>query len=67
MKLPREKQREIEKKGKPKQKPVPGGGAKGRLRQFERERGLEGTDLENPATDEAAEKKKKGQRSRDRG
>ena len=60
MKLPREKQKAMEKAGKPKSKPVPGGGAKGRLRQFERERGLEGTDLENPAADETSEKKKEG-------
>ena len=44
MKLPERKQKELEKKGKPDAKQVPGGGAMGRLRQFEEERGIEETD-----------------------
>jgi hypothetical protein len=46
MKLPEEKQKELEESGKPKSTPVSGGRALGRLRQFEKERGLDET---NPA------------------
>jgi len=41
MKLPEEKQKELEESGKPKSTPVSGGRALGRLRQFEKERGLD--------------------------
>jgi len=49
MKLPDEKQKELEESGKPKSTPVPGGRALGRLRQFEKERGLDKTNpVERP-------------------
>lgn len=50
MKLPEEKRDEIEKQGNPKATPH-GGGAMGRLRQFEKERGLDKGEG-NPAADE---------------
>jgi hypothetical protein len=56
MKLPEKKRNQLEKKGKHESPPVRGGGAMGRLRQFEKERGLSDTDLANPADDEATEK-----------
>ncbi len=63
MKLPKKKQKELEEKGKRKSPPVPGGGAMGRLRQFEKERGLDKTDMGNPAADEATEKEGESDRS----
>ena len=51
MKLPEKRRKELEKQGKRDQPPPPGGGAMGRLKQFERERGMEGTGLDNPATE----------------
>jgi hypothetical protein len=48
MKLPEKKQKELEKKGKRTPPPAPGGGALGRLRQFEQERGLPETKLGIP-------------------
>jgi hypothetical protein len=59
MKLPERKQKELEKKGKPDAKQVPGGGAMGRLRQFEEERGIEETGLANPAAEESRKDKPK--------
>ena len=56
MKLPEEKQKELEESGKPKSTPVSGGRALGRLRQFEKERGLDKT---NP-TEQATKKPAKG-------
>ncbi len=51
MKLPEEKQKELEESGKPKSTPVPGGRALGRLRQFEKERGLDKTNpVERPGS-----------------
>jgi len=64
MKLPKKKQSELADKGKPDLPQVRGGGAKGRLRQFEKERGIEDTDLSNPAAPEAPADKKKIQRQR---
>jgi hypothetical protein len=56
MKLPEEKQKELEESGKPKSTPVSGGRALGRLRQFEKERGLDKT---NP-TEQSTKKPAKG-------
>ena len=53
MKLPKKTQQELEKKGKSESSQVRGGGAMGRLRQFEQERGIEETDLANPAAEES--------------
>lgn len=64
MKLPKRKQKELEKKGKAAASPVPGGGAMGRLRQFQQERGIETTDLSNPAADESQKDKRKTQKPR---
>jgi hypothetical protein len=65
MKLPKNKQTELEKKGKPDSAKVSGGGAQGRLRQFEEARGIADTDLSNPAADEAGgDVKKKPKRAR---
>lgn len=63
MKLPERKQKELKDKGKPDSPQVAGGGAMGRLRQFEEERGLEETDLSNPAADESRKDKRKSRRS----
>ena len=60
MKLPDEKQKELEDSGKPKSTPVPGGRALGRLRQFEKERGLDKT---NPA-EQSTKKPVKGKSSK---
>jgi hypothetical protein len=57
MKLPEEKEEELEKQGKPKLTPVPGGGAMGRLRQFEKERGLNKTNPEQQTTKKPAKAK----------
>lgn len=62
MKLPKRKQKELESKGKPESSQVPGGGAMGRLRQFEEERGIEETDLANPAAEESCKDEEKPQR-----
>ena len=59
MKLPKRKQKELEEKGKPASAAVPGGGAMGRLRQFEEERGIEETGLSNPAAEESRKDAKK--------
>lgn len=61
MKLPRRKQKQLEEKGKPASSPVRGGGAMGRLRQFEEERGIADTDLSNPAAKESRKDAKKSQ------
>lgn len=63
MKLPEKKRKQLEKKGKHESPPVPGGGAMGRLRQFEKERGLNETDLANPADDETPEKEDESDQS----
>jgi hypothetical protein len=60
MKLPDEKQKELEDSGKPKSTPVPGGRALGRLRQFEKERGLDKT---NPV-EQSTKKPVKGKSSK---
>ncbi|MDT5269946.1 MAG: hypothetical protein QOH49_2132 [Acidobacteriota bacterium] len=67
MKLPVSKRKELEKQGKHVSKPEPGGGALGRLRQFEQERGIDETDLANPSAsetkkDEAEDKKGVGEK-----
>lgn len=51
MKLPKSKQKELKDKGNPPRLPY-GGGAMGRLRDFEQQRGIEDTKLSNPAVDE---------------
>lgn len=67
MKLPEKKEKELEKKGKPKLLPVKGGGAMGRLRQFEKSRGLDQTELGNPAADEpSSEKEGKSKKGSDK-
>ena len=60
MKLPEKKRKEMAKKGKRDQPQPSGGGAMGRLRQFEKERGLEGTGLDNPVADESPKQKPGG-------
>lgn len=67
MKLSKEKRKQIEKKGKDELPPIPGGGAMGRLRQFEQERGLEESELRNPATDESCEEKSEKDRPSKKG
>ena len=57
MRLPEKKQKELEKKGKRKSPPVTGGGAAGRLHQFEVERGLKETDTGNAPADESCEER----------
>jgi len=53
MKLPKSKQKELKEKGKRDSGPLPsGGGAMGRLRDFEQQRGIEDTNLSNPAVNE---------------
>lgn len=53
MKLPKSKQKELKEKSKHDPPPLPyGGGAMGRLRDFEQQRGIEDTKLSNPAVDE---------------
>jgi hypothetical protein len=64
MKLPERKQKELEEKGKSDSPQVPGGGAMGRLRQFEEERGIEESGLSNPAADEARKHERKNQPAR---
>ena len=64
MKLPKRKQKELEEKGKSPSSQVPGGGAMGRLRQFEEERGIAETDLANPAADESRKDEEKTQKHR---
>ena len=63
MKLPKRKQQELEDKGKPDAPQLRGGGAMGRLRQFEKQRGLEKTDLTNPATEKSGKDKAKAGRA----
>ena len=58
MKLPEKKRKELQKKGKEEPPRISGGGAMGRLRQFEKERGLDKTDLANPADDKTPVKKR---------
>ena len=57
MKLPEEKQKELEESGKPKSTPVSGGRALGRLRQFEKERGLDKTNPTRQSTKKPAKRK----------
>jgi len=64
MKLPERKQKELKEKGKPDSPQIPGGGAMGRLRQFEEERGIEETELSNPAAEESRKGESKTRRSR---
>lgn len=52
MRLPKSKQKELKEKGKPDSPPLPYGGAMGRLRDFEEQRGIDDTNLSNPAVDE---------------
>ena len=59
MKIPKRKQKELEEKGKPDAPQLRGGSAMGRLRQFQKQRGLEKTDLTNPATEKSAKVKAK--------
>jgi hypothetical protein len=48
MKLPATKQKKLEKQGRRKGTLPKGGGAMGRLRQFEKERGMQQTDVDAP-------------------
>ena len=64
MKLPKSKQKELKEKGKPDAPPLPYGGAMGRLREFERQRGIEDTNLSNPAVDEERKRTTKTTRKR---
>jgi len=52
MKLPKSKQKELKDKGKRDAPPLPYGGAMGRLRDFEKQRGIDDTNLSNPAVHE---------------
>jgi hypothetical protein len=65
MKLPVNKRKELEKKGRRESTHGPGGGALGRLRQFERERGLKETEPTNPSGDEAKGEESEGEQRRD--
>ena len=66
MKLPEKTQKELEKKGKRKSPPLPGGGAAGRLHQFEVERGLNESDPgEAAGADETVEERDEKGRSSD--
>ena len=58
MRLPKSKQKELKDKGKRDTPPLPYGGALGRLRQFEQQRGIEDTNLSNPAVEERKSTKK---------
>jgi hypothetical protein len=53
MKLPQEKQDELEDEGEHKKNQVRGGGAMGRLHQFEKERGLNRTRTGTPEENES--------------
>lgn len=64
MKLPRSKQKELREKGKSDLPQVPSGGALGRLREFEQQRGIADTDLSNPAASKAPKDKTKSTRKR---
>jgi hypothetical protein len=61
MRLPEKKREELKEKGKRETPPVEGGGARGRLRQFEEERGLDESGLGNPAADDEPSDEKKGE------
>lgn len=63
MKLPKKKQQQLEDKGKPNPPQPRGGGAMGRLREFQKSRGLKQTDLSNPATEKSPKEKDKGGRA----
>ena len=63
MKLPKKRQQELEDKGRPETRQVRGGGAMGRLGQFQKERGLEKTGLTNPATKKSGKAKSKAGRA----
>ena len=63
MKLPKSKQQQLENKGKQDTPQPRGGGAMGRLRQFEKSRGMQQTDLSNPATEDSPKDKPKGGRA----
>jgi len=57
MRLPKSKQNELKKKGKRDAPPLPYGGAMGRLRDFEQQRGIEDTNLSNPAAGDEKRKR----------
>jgi hypothetical protein len=63
MKLPARKQKELKDKGKTDPRQLRGGSAMGRLRQFEKQRGLENTELSNPSAEESRQEKGKGGRA----
>ena len=63
MKLPARKQKELKEKGKPDSPEKAGGGAMGRLRQFQQERGLVKAGLSNPATEGSSKDKPKKKRA----
>lgn len=64
MKLPRSKQKELREKGKSDPPQVPAGNAMARLREFEQQRGIDDTDLSNPAAAKARKDKTKSTRKR---
>lgn len=64
MRLPKNKQKELKEKGKPNAPPLPYGGAMGRLRDFEQQRGIEDTNLSNPAVREDRKRTTKTTRTR---
>lgn len=63
MKLPARKQKELKDKGKTDPRQQRGGSALVRLRQFEKQRGLEKTELSNPSAEESCQDKGKGGRA----
>jgi hypothetical protein len=64
MRLPKNKQKELKEKGKRDAPPLPYGGAMGRLRDFEQRRGIEDTNLSNPAVNEERKRTTKTTRKR---
>ena len=64
MRLPKNKQKELKEKGKRDTPPLPYGGAMGRLRDFEKQRGIEDTKLSNPAVDKERKRTTKTTRKR---
>lgn len=64
MRLPKSKQKELSEKGKSDRPQERYGGAMGRLREFEKQRGIDETKLSNPAARQARKDKTKTTRKR---
>jgi len=64
MRLPKSKQKELREKGKSDSPQERYGGAMGRLREFEQQRGIDETKLSNPAASKARKDKKTTTRKR---